>query len=199
MKSAAIIRHSMLNRLVIYLCISAIGLIGCQQEIPSDPACRVKEQEKPKTIANAACIIRLDDQLLTVTHRMTGRFDVPGGTTDMSESSQCTAHREVWEETGFNVEVGEWLATSTQGMRFYSCKLAGHFDGELQTFPVPPWSTTEIDEIQLLDPFAISDKDWRFPNQLPLIRDMFNQVEDSAQPSKKHPAEELLPRPVPES
>lgn len=175
----------MLNRLVIYLSISAVGLIGCSQEPPSDPACRVKEQEKPKTIANAACIIRLDGKLLTVTHRLTGRFDVPGGTSDGIESSQCTAHREVWEETGFNVEVGEWLGSSKHGMRFYGCKLAGQFSGELTTFDLPNWSKAEIDSIQLLDPFSISNKDWRFPNQLPQIREMFNQVKDSARNENK--------------
>lgn len=179
----------MLNRLAIYLCISALGLIGCSKEAPSEPACRVKEQETPKTIANGACIIRLGDQLLTVTHRLSGRLDVPGGTTNNIESSQCTAHREVWEETGFNVEVGDWLGTSQQGMRFYGCKLAGHFNGELQSFPLPAWSNTEVDSIQLLDPFEISDKEWRYPNQLPLVRKIFNQVEDSVEEATEKPLE----------
>lgn len=129
--------------------------------------------------ANAACIIRLDGKLLTVTHRSSGKYDVPGGTTDSVETPQCTAHRETWEETGFNVEVGEQLGINENGMQYYSCTLAGNFSGELQSFPVPTWSKTEVDSIQLLDPFVITDKQWRFENRLVPLRRMFNRVPDS--------------------
>ncbi len=169
----------MIKRLAVYLSISVFGLTGCSEPAPSDPACRVKEHTFPSKISNAACIIRLDGQLLSVTHRLSNKFDLPGGTSDGSESAQCTAHRETWEETGFNVEVGQWLGENDNGMQYFACKLAGNFDGSLTEFALPNWSNTEISSIQLIDPFAISDKQWRFPDRLIKLRDMFNQVDES--------------------
>lgn len=130
--------------------------------------------------ANAACIIRLDGKLLTVTHRLSGKYDVPGGTSDSTESPQCTAHRETFEETGFNVEIGEQLGINENGLQYYSCIMSGNFSGELQTFPVPEWANTEVESIQLIDPFEINGKQWRFENRLVHLRHMFNQVPDSA-------------------
>lgn len=151
--------------------------------MPSTPFCRVKSDIQlpvsAKMPANAACIIRLDGKLLTITHRLSGKYDVPGGTSDHTETPQCTAHRETWEETGFNVEVGEQLGLNKNGMQYYSCILSGNFSGELQTFPVPEWSKSEVESIQLIDPFAIKDKQWRFENRLVQLRRMFNQVPDS--------------------
>ncbi|GAA0855325.1 hypothetical protein GCM10009114_13980 [Aliiglaciecola litoralis] len=116
---------------------------------------------------------------MSITHRLSGKYDVPGGTSNGSESAQCTAHRETWEETGFNVEVGEWLGQNDQGMQYYACKLAGDFDGTITEFSPPPWSSMEVSAITLIDPFAISGKQWRFEDRLIHLRDMFNRVEDS--------------------
>ncbi|GAC15404.1 hypothetical protein GLIP_2783 [Aliiglaciecola lipolytica E3] len=105
---------------------------------------------------------------------------MPGGTSDTVESAKCTAHRETWEETGFNVEVGQWLGTNQNGMRFYECKLAGNFSADMTEFPVPDWAQVEVSTIQLVDPFATEANQWRFPQQMTAIREMFNRVADSA-------------------
>ncbi len=147
---------------------------------PASPACRVSSQFEQTIKGNAACLIRLDGKLLTVTHRLTGTFDLPGGTANNNESAQCTAHRETWEETGFNVEVGKLIGESQQGYHFYACKLSGNFNGEIREFPVPDWSNLEVTSIQLVDPYNLHYNQWRFPDQLILVRNMFNQVEDSS-------------------
>ncbi|MBU2877278.1 MULTISPECIES: NUDIX domain-containing protein [Alteromonadaceae] len=170
------------NKLVIYLAISSFCLTSCSETPPSDPVCRVDESEYPQQTANAACLIRLGDKLVTVTHRLSGKLDLPGGTSDNLESAKCTAHRETWEETGFNVEVRQWLGTSANGMRFYECNLDANFDDSFVEFPVPEWASLEVVSIQLVDPYATEFNQWRFPEQLTAVRDMFNKVEDSAVP-----------------
>ena len=113
---------------------------------------------------------------MTIRHKYSGKLDLPGGTSDPGESAQCTAHRETWEETGFNVEVGELLATKESGFQFYACSLAGGFTGEINEFPVPEWAKSEVTGIQLVDPFVIDAESLRFEEDLLLIRQMFNQV-----------------------
>lgn len=176
----------MKNKFVIYLAISSFCLTSCSKPVPSGPVCRVDESEFPKQTANAACLIRLGNNLVTVTHRLSGKLDLPGGTSDTIESAKCTAHRETWEETGFNVQVRQWLGTSESGMRFYECHLAGNFDNSLREYPVPDWASLEVVSIQLVDPFVTNNKQWRFPEQITALREMFNKVEDSAvQPQSK--------------
>lgn len=123
--------------------------------------------------------------MLALTHLYSQKYDVPGGTSaGENESAQCTAHRETWEETGFNVEVGALLGISEQGFHLYACELDDDFDGLITDFPVPKWSKTEVDTIELVDPFVTTPNEWRFPEQLILYRGMFNQI---AQNNKAEP------------
>lgn len=138
--------------------------------------CRVDSDLNENISSNAGCIIRLQDKLVTVTHAMSGKLDIPGGTAEADEPAACTAHRETWEETGFNVEVKRYLGSNDSGFRYYACELSGNFVGEITEFPVPDWSETEVDAIQLIDPYDITEQQWRFNNRLVPLRDMFNQV-----------------------
>lgn len=176
----------MLKRRSFYLTISLFCLNGCQDPELGEPACRVAPETAQPEIADAVCVVRLDDKLLTVTHRLSGKFDLPGGTSNQSETAQCTAHRETWEETGFNVEVGMLLHVNPDGLRYYACQLSGNFDGQLTEFPVPDWARVEVSSIQLIDPFKISNHQWRFNNRLNNLRGMFNKVKNSdpAEPQK---------------
>lgn len=166
----------MKNRLFSYLSLSTFYLIGCEQLPPATPSCRVAAEMEQQDQGNAACIVRLDDKLLTITHRLSGKLDLPGGTAQANETAQCTAHRETFEETGFNVEVGQLLAKNENNMHFYACILSGNFNGEIQRFPVPQWSKGEVASIQLLDPYVIHDSQWRFPEQFVAVRSMWNRV-----------------------
>lgn len=154
-----------------------IGIFSCSGEYPADPVCRVNSQYQESIQANAGCLIRVGNQLVTIGHRLSGKLDIPGGTQTGDESAQCTAHRETWQETGFNVEVGQLLGVQENGFRFYQCTLAGDFTGEIKQFPVPDWASTEVTAIELKDPFVTRDTDWRYPDELVEIRGMFNQIE----------------------
>ncbi|UAA38054.1 NUDIX domain-containing protein [Paraneptunicella aestuarii] len=138
--------------------------------------CRINQDFYEDISSNAGCIVRVGDRILSLTNRKSSKFDIPGGNMIVGESAQCTAHRETWEETGFNVEVGEYLGTSPKGFRFYACELDDDFGGKVQKFPVPDWAQFEVVSIQLVDPFITSPKEWRFPDQVVQIRDMFNHI-----------------------
>lgn len=156
---------------VIFL--SVLIVIGCTPDIPSAPICRIKATQLDPHEGNAGCIIRVGQRVLTIKHKYTNKLDIPGGKSNDGESAQCTAHRETWEETGFNVEVGELLGQRENGFRFYQCQLDDDFGGEVTNFPVPEWSENEVKGIQLVEPFSTTHKDWRFPDQLTKYRSMF--------------------------
>lgn len=138
--------------------------------------CRVDSVVAQDISANAGCIIPVRNSLVTVTHRLSGKLDIPGGTSDGKESAACTAHRETWEETGFNVEVKQLLGVNENGYHYYACQLSGDFVGEIKEFPLPESARNEVSQILLMDPFVITEQQWRFENRLPALRDMFNQA-----------------------
>lgn len=162
------------NQLLYPLLIASVGLMGCNQDAPSSPMCRVSaEASQAQTPQNAACVIRIGTKLLTITHSLSGKLDLPGGSAQAQESPQCTAHRETWEETGFNVEVGELLQQSESGFQFYACYADQAFSGELQEFPVLDWFNPEVQSVQLIDPFITEPRAWRYQDELVLIRNAF--------------------------
>jgi hypothetical protein len=105
-------------------------------------------------------------------------MDLPFGVIRHDESAQCAAHRHTWQTTGFNVEVGKYLGSDETNTQYYQCTLAGNFTGKLQTFPVPSWARSKVSSIQLIDPFAIQNRNWQGKNRLERLRDMFNLNED---------------------
>ena len=131
----------------------------------------------PLPPANAGCLIKFEKDIIALTHRVSGKLDVPGGTSDGDESAQCTAHREVWEETGFNVEVRELLGVNENGFHVFHCAFdAGFADSDITTFPVPSWSAAEVSAIQRVNPYQTEASEWRFPDQLVWVRDMYTQI-----------------------
>ena len=165
----------MVQAKVVFSALSVGFLVACTDAPPANPMCRVVKTETPAPAANAGCIVRVGNTILALTHLYSQKYDVPGGTSaGADESAQCTAHRETWEETGFNVEVGALLGVSEHGLQFYACELDDDFDGLITDFPVPSWSKTEVNGIQLVDPFVTLPNEWRYPEQLILYRDMFN-------------------------
>lgn len=172
----AVVRRNLQTRLLLPL-ISLVALTNaCAPKPPASPMCRVDSRFEEEISANAGCIIRVNDKLLTVTHKHSGKLDIPGGTSTGTENAQCTAHRETWEETGFNVEVGILLGENENGFRYYDCQLAGNFVGDITEFPVPQWSQSEVRAISLHDPYLLNDSQWRFTNRLVNLRDMFNHA-----------------------
>ena len=154
----------------------SIFIAACRNESPSDPVCRIDSEQLDNISADAKCVVRVDDFLLTIKKGRSNKLELPGGENQNEESAQCTAHRETWELTGFNVEVGSYLGSDKDDTRYYSCMLDAGFDGQIKAFPVPEWAIDDTSEIQLVDPFSTTDKSWNVPEKLVFIRDMFNKT-----------------------
>lgn len=163
------------------VCLSvATMLTACDSmTAPEPPVCRVDGAHiDTSSGGNAGCIIRYEDKVLVVQHRNSGSFDTPGGTSDEGETAQCTAHRETFEETGFNVEVGKLVGQAENGFRFYQCTLHSDFGNDLTEFSVPPWSSWEIEKVRMLDPYETQADQWRYKDaQLRKLLQMLNETE----------------------
>ncbi|GGD48328.1 NUDIX domain-containing protein [Lacimicrobium alkaliphilum] len=140
--------------------------------------CRVDAQQRQSTVGGAACLIKIDKWLVTTANRHAAGFDLPGGTPQGDESAQCTAHRNTWEQTGFNVEVGRHLGDTNSGLRVYECHLPPAFTAELKTYPVPGWADSAIRSIQLNNPYELGLHDWQRGDELIELREWFNQAKD---------------------
>lgn len=178
------IRQILRFRLNIYLKLTTFELIltsfllcACSDQKPADPMCRLEESIQADPPDAAACVIRVGDRLLVLTLEPDRKYTLPGGYALQQQSAQCTAHHHTWMQTGFNVEVKQYLGSNAQGMRHYQCDLADDFSGELEHFPVPDWAPLKLNEIITIDPFAIEERQWHRENQLITIRSMFNQVQ----------------------
>lgn len=63
---------------------------------------------------HAGCVIRDDQARLLVMHRpSTDVWELPGGKTESDEPLEVTAAREVFEELGIDVEIGQPLGTTS--------------------------------------------------------------------------------------
>jgi hypothetical protein len=181
------LREFLNYRLPFYLIITLLCTSACKHDKPAEPACRKVSSLASDTIdsttmiplsKHSACLIRLNNQVLSIQYQRSDKLDVPGGTVNQNENAQCAAHRHTWKTTGFNVEVGRYLGSDEMDTQYFQCRLAGNFIGEIQEFPVPQWSQSKVSSIQLIDPFSLQNKDWQGENRLILVRDMFNSIED---------------------
>jgi len=109
---------------------------------------------------HAGCFVVHKGRLLTEKLTYDGmRYDIPGGQTDWKEPARCTAHREVFEETGYNVAPREMLAVVRNNFRIYRCEL-------VQRHPIGGHDH-EISWVGWMSPGEIRDKvrrgQFRFP------------------------------------
>lgn len=133
------------------------------------PKCSVNPKRVLATVrGNAGCLIQIDGKAITARHKPTGTWNLPGGTQEPGESAQCTAHRETWEETGLDVWVGELLRKFENGFYLFACEPKTPLP--TQGIRLPEWSRTEVTEIKLLDPHTIKPEEYRFPDQLEIVR-----------------------------
>lgn len=139
------------------------------------PACPSGGPWEAEPVANAGCMVRVDDRLLVVRDRLSGRLGFPSGGAIPPEQAQCTALRETWEETGYPVQVERLLATLPGGFRLYQCTIPGPVQVR-RDVPRPPQALLEIVAIHWLDPADIAPQDWRFPAQWPRARELFEQL-----------------------
>lgn len=87
-------------------------------------------------------IVVHDDRVLVAKARSTQKYVLPGGGIELGEANDAALRREVWEETGVEVEVGEFLHFETDFFYYDPMALAIH--GFLFYYRCAPL-TTELD------------------------------------------------------
>ena len=116
--------------------------------------------------ANAGCLVVHENKLLIVEDNK-GRMSLPGGSKNSDEVAQCTAEREVWEETGVEVKAVKRIITFNNGFQLFECDISGKqvLDGSTR-----PWRF-EIDEIHWFGLSQFVNRNWRYPEQLELMKE----------------------------
>lgn len=165
---------------------AVLTLFSCTGGAPSEPLCRISDElsarldtlkiDNPSEATAAACLIKVDKKVLLIRHRLSNKLDFPGGGLANSESLACTAHRETWEETGFNVEVSQYLATTKNGLALFGCALDAGVETLPDAFDAPPWAKLEVKGLVKVDPFSIDEKSMRFADDLIPLRDGYTQI-----------------------
>ncbi|HCA75323.1 MAG TPA: DNA mismatch repair protein MutT [Alteromonas sp.] len=165
-------------RLTAIICV--LTFFGCQPLPPSAPSCRISENASPlpplPEATAAACLIRIGNSVLMVRHRLSGKLDFPAGGLQGDESLRCAAHRETWEETGFNLEVGKLLTYSSSGMPVFHCKGEASMTALAEQVPAPGWAKIEVTGLIRVNPFELTDEALRFNDDLIPLRDAFVQA-----------------------
>jgi 8-oxo-dGTP pyrophosphatase MutT (NUDIX family) len=140
---------------------------ACAQQAPE---CQIAVATVDQRVGNAGCLIAVDGRTLLIAHSISGKLGFPGGTSRAGESAQCTAHRETWEETGIDVEVGAFLKQLSTGFLLYACHAGS---GELSPDEIPhlpAWSLTEVSGFVWRDLDSVEAAEWRFPDQVEEVR-----------------------------
>ncbi|WP_371194133.1 hypothetical protein [Glaciecola sp. SC05] len=162
---------------------------ACSDVSFSSPSCRVAKSERQNikpTDPNvqAACVIKAKGRLLTI-QRDSGLYDLAYSqkrSTDMENNcsnagqittAQCFAHQAMWQQTGFNVEVGQLLTTQIDGSLLYACDLQAGFDGSEDAIEAPPWHPENVQKIVFIYPFDIELDQWQHPDHFASMRDAF--------------------------
>ncbi|MGF1747883.1 bifunctional NUDIX hydrolase/phosphatase PAP2 family protein [Vibrio cionasavignyae] len=133
------------------------------------------------TVRGALCLVRSDDRILLVDEIVTGKLSLPGGTIENNEDPRLAAQRETWEEAGLVVVVGRELGR-TQRAVFYECLVESDIIAYSETnygrgveLPIyfAPHFGVEVRSANLLSPKTVSPQEYRYPQQWPLVEDMF--------------------------
>lgn len=155
------------------LVLGSLLLAACEQV----PDCKVMQDHVDVASANAGCLVRLGSALLIVKQRTNGQWNIPAGSGKDNESAQCTAHRETWEESGLDVQVGRLLEVFDNNFRLYECHAVDRKLDPTQALKTPLQGRMEISAARWIRPEDIEKKHWRYARQLPTIRRLFDEMD----------------------
>lgn len=149
-----------------------LSLLACTQEPLPEPSCRVNAKYVSNHQGPGACVVRMNDLLLALKLN-NGSYDLPISDSISSQSAQCSAHNEIWQQTGLNIEVEKPLGIQENGTWLFGCKLEAGFDGTEPPFAPTPWANKNIEHIEFVDPFTLDIYNWRNPDQFIVVRDAY--------------------------
>ena len=131
----------------------SLVLAGCAATPPACPY-----QGPPDFAPSAGCLAVVHGRVLVVSNTE-GRVGPPGGSARDSESAQCTAHRETFEETGLDLLPRQLLRTFDTGFNLYYCEI---YSG---SGAIEPRSFFEVQRAYWLPLEDFGRVEWRFPGQ----------------------------------
>ena len=120
------------------------------------PACPF--EGPPDSALSAGCLALVHGRVLVVSNAE-GRVGPPGGSARESESAQCAAHRETFEETGLDLLPRQLLRTFDTGFNLYYCEIHSGSGA------IEPRSFFEVQRAYWLPLEDFSRVEWRFPGQ----------------------------------
>lgn len=153
-----------------------LALSACSNEPPSPPSCRIDSRFEENISGHGACIIRLNDKLVTLRLKGNKTYLLPTNQESVNKNAQCDAHSNVWNTTGFNVEVGQFLGETRSHTRVYNCTPDASFPTDFTDFETFSFIDKDVQSIQLISPFDITPRDWKNGDELIEIRAFFNQI-----------------------
>jgi len=158
-----------------------LPLFGCT-DLPAPPACRTIEST-PQQHDTLACIIKADTDTL-LWQNAGGLLELPVAQTAETEAEQCTLHREVFVQTGINVEVGKLLLTTKDNMGIYACSQHAGLEGIGQPFAAPAWANDNLSWVKR-DAYQLTIRDMQNPDHLIPLRDSLSVLFRQSQTDKE--------------
>lgn len=155
----------------------AISVTACGRQAPACPDTR------STPIAPSAGCFHEDETGLLVVEQFNGKISIPGGSSDSGESARCAAHRETWEETGLNLQVGELVTVFDTGFHLFHCyRHPGSGD-------IDPPLRLEVRSAFFLPLEQFGQQEWRYPQETSILQRLLqersqggNRVSPDSQP-----------------
>ncbi|PSW74921.1 hypothetical protein C9J41_04300 [Photobacterium sp. GB-50] len=146
-------------------------------------------------LVGSACLIRHGNKVVVIKEEISGKLALPGGRIDPMNSPEQAAVREVYEETGIHVDAVKLLKLRGNTTLF-ACVAKQPIPTTVISPYTQPLTTTENDDLlistwqakhftkevkcaYLLSAENITPKDYRYPNDVPLIQHLLSQVPNS--------------------
>lgn len=135
----------------------------------------------------AVCLLRVEDRVLLVQDRLSGRYGLPGGYVDTGETADVAALRELYEETGLRGEITADLGPLGDGYA-YACRTTSPIDwvassGDINLLAAPDRGR-EIIRARLADQTLLRSLPPRFSAETGWLQ-QWTQIADS--PARRVP------------
>ena len=155
------------------LALTVTLILGGCEVYATAPPCPFASSD---AVAPSAGCFSLEDGKLLVVQNGKDLLSPPGGNALDGETSQCTAYRETWEETGLALEPVELLDVFDTGFHLYRCE---RFE---DSGVVDPPERFEVRAAFYLAPDEFEQWEWRFHGQQQVLKALIDRVSGKTPP-----------------